>query len=62
MDEATRPKAQSQPHPAVGDKRKSLSKAIDLENLPSRHKEKKAKYRSSKSEVVKHGLHVFPTS
>nr|POE89028.1 hypothetical protein CFP56_60423 [Quercus suber] len=36
VDEATRPKAQSQPRPAVGDKRKNLSKAIDLENLPSR--------------------------
>ena len=43
VDEASRPEAQSQPRPVVGDKRKSLSKAIDLENLPSRRKEKRAK-------------------
>jgi len=61
VDKAARPEAQSQPHPAVGDKRKSLSKAIDLENLPSRHKEKRAKHRSSKPRVVKSSLPVFPT-
>ena len=62
MDEATRPKAQSQPHPAIGEKRKNLSKAIDLENLPSCRWEKKAKHKPSKPGVVKLGLLVFPTS
>ena len=61
MDEATRSRTQSQPYLAVGDKRKNLSKAIDLENLPSRCKEKRAKYRSSKTDVVKPGLPT-PTS
>ena len=57
MDEATRQEVQSQPRPAVGDKRKNLLKAIDLENHPSRHKEKRAKHRSFKP-----GLSTFPTS
>ena len=57
VDEVTRPEAKSQPRPAIRDKRKNLSKAIDLENLPSRHKEKRAKHRSSKP-----GLPILPTS
>ena len=48
VDEATRQEVQSQPHPAIRDKRKNLSKVIDLENLPSYCKEKRAKHRSSK--------------
>ena len=62
VDEANRPEAQSRPRPTVEDKRKNLSKAIDLENLPSRHKEKRAKHRSSKPGVVKPGLPILPTS
>ena len=43
MDEVGRPEAQSQPRPVIGEKRKNFSKAIDLENLPSRRKDKGAK-------------------
>ena len=39
-----------------------MSIAIDLENLPSRCEEKRAKLKSSKPEVVKLGLPVLPTS
>ena len=53
VDEAVRQGVQSQPRLAVGDKRKNLSKAIGLENLPSHRKEKRAKHRSSKPGVVK---------
>ena len=56
------PEVQSQPRPVVGDKRKNLSIAIDLENLPSRCEEKRAKLKSSKTGVVKPGLPVLPTS
>ena len=62
VDEASRLEAQSQPRLVVGDKRKSLSKAIDLENLPSRRKEKRAKLKSFKTGVVKPWLPVLPTS
>ena len=62
VDEASKPEAQSQPRPVVGDKIKSLSKAIDLENLPSLRKEKRAKLKSSKPGVVKPWLPVLPTS
>ena len=48
VDEETLPETQSQPSPSAGDKRKSLSKTIDLGNLPSRQGNKKAKHRSSK--------------
>ena len=61
VDEITRQEVQSQPHPVVGDKRKNLSKAIGLENLPSRRKEKRVKHRSSKPRVVKLGLPILPT-
>ena len=50
------------PRPIVGDKRKNLSKAIDSENLPSHRKEKRAKLKSSKLEVVKPGLPILPIS
>ena len=36
VDEVTLPEAQSQPRPFARDIRKSLSKTIDLGNLPSR--------------------------
>ena len=49
MDEANRPKTQSQLRPSTGDKRKSLSKMLDLGNLPNR-REKKAKH--DKDDVV----------
>jgi len=58
VDKATRPEAQSQLRPSVGDKRKTLSKMLDLGNLPSR-RGKKAKHGSSKPRVVKPSL---PTS
>ena len=54
MDEVVRQGVQSQPCPSVGEKRKGLSKGIDLGNLSSRRKEKKAKHRS-----VNSGIHVF---
>ena len=47
MDEVVRQGVQSQPRPSIGDKRKNLSKGVYLGNLPSRHKEKRAKHRSS---------------
>ena len=40
----------------MGDKKKSLSKAIGLENLPSCRKEKRAKHKLSKTSVVKPSL------
>ena len=60
VDEANKPEAQSQPCLVVGDKRKNLSKAIDLENLPSHCKEKRAEHKPSKLQVVKPGLPVVP--
>ena len=62
VDEATRQEVQSQPRPIVGDKSKNLSKAIDLENLPSYRKEKRAKHKLSKPRVVKPGLPTLPIS
>ena len=47
MDEVVRQGVQSQPRPSVGEKRKSLSKGIDLGNFPSKRREKLAKHRSS---------------
>ena len=61
VDEATRPEAQSQLHPSIGDKRKTLSKMLDLGNLPNR-RGKKAKHRSSKHGVVKPSLPTFQPS
>ena len=57
VDEEIRLEVQSQPRFAVGDERKNLSKAIDLENLPSCCKEKRVKHRLSKP-----GLLILPTS
>ena len=34
VDEATKPEAQSQLRPSIGDNRKTLSKMLDMENLP----------------------------
>ena len=62
VGEAIKQEVQTQPRPAIGDKRKNLSKTIDLENFPSRCKEKRAKHRSSKLEVIKLGLPTLPTS
>ena len=50
----------SQPRPVVGDKRKTLSKMIDMGSLPSCQGHKKAKYKSSKFGVVKLGLVIPP--
>ena len=49
----------SQPCPAMRDKRKTLSKTIDMGSLPSRQGHKKTKRKSSKSGAVKPGL-VIP--
>ena len=53
VNEAAGQEVPSQPHPLAGDKKKSLSLGVDLGNLPSRHREKKAKHRSSKPKNVK---------
>ena len=55
VDGATRPKAQSQPRPSAGDKRKALPKTLDLGNLPN-CREKKAKHGSSRLEIAKSNL------
>ena len=47
-----------EPHPSIGDKRKTLPKTLDLGNLPNR-RGKKAKHGSSRPGVVKPSL---PTS
>ena len=52
VDEAVGQGVQSQPRPSASDKRKSLSLGVDLGNLPSRRREKKAKHRSSKPKDV----------
>ena len=62
VDELTKPEAQSQPRPSVGDKRKSLSKTLNLGNLPSHRGNKKAKHGSFKPGVVKFGLPIPSTS
>ena len=61
-DEETMPETQSQPRLIAGDKRKTLSKTIDLRNLPSHQGHKKAKHGLSKSGVVKPDFVVPPTS
>ena len=60
MDKVVKQGVQSQPRPSVDEKRKSLSKEIDLGNLLSRRREKKAKHKSSKSGVVKPSLPILP--
>ena len=47
-----------EPHPSIGDKRKTLPKMLDLGNLPSCRR-KKAKHGLSRPRVVKPSL---PTS
>ena len=59
MDEVVR-QGESQPHPFVGEKRKSISKGVDLGNLPSRRREKKAKHKSSKPGGAQTTLPVLP--
>ena len=61
VDEETRPEAQSQPRPSVGDKRNTLPKMLDLGNLPS-CQGKKAKHGSSKPGVVKPSFPTFQQS
>ena len=61
-DEVTLPETQSQPHPSIRDKRKSLSETIDLGNLPNHLGNKKAKHGSSKPRVVKPGSVIRPAS
>ena len=48
--EGARHEVDSQVHPSTGDKRKTLSKNLDLENLPSRRSKKT---RHGSSQVVK---------
>ena len=62
VDEGTILETQSQPHPSAGDKKKTLSKTIDLGDLPSRRGHKKAKHGSSKPGVVKSGSSISPAS
>ena len=57
----SRPKTQSQPRPSAGDKRKSLSKNLDLGNLPSR-RGKKAKHRPSKAGTIQTNPPMPPPS
>ena len=49
-NEGTRHEVEPQVRPSTGDKRKTLSKNLDLENLPSRRSKKT---RHSSSQVVK---------
>ena len=58
VNEETLPEMESQPRPSVRDKRKKLSKTVELENLPSHLKDKRAKHRSSKTGVVKPSLTI----
>ena len=62
VDDVTLLETQSQPCPSVGDKRKSLSKTLDLENLPSCRGNKNAKHGSSNPGVIKSGSIIPPTS
>ena len=56
-----KPETQSQLSPSARDKRKTLSKTLDLGNLPS-HWGKKVKHRSSKSGFVKPSLPTTQSS
>ena len=58
-EETIQERTYSQPCPAMRDKRKTLSKTIDMGSLPSRQGHKKTKRKSSKSGAVKPGL-VIP--
>ncbi|XP_075659323.1 uncharacterized protein LOC142629251 [Castanea sativa] len=59
VDEVARPEPQPQPRPASGEKRKSLSKHVDLASLPSR-RGKKAKSGPSRTETVRPELPPQP--
>ena len=61
VDEVTRSEIQSQPRPFIGDKRKTLTKTLDLGNLPS-HRGKKTKHGLSRLGVVKPSLPTFQLS
>ena len=50
----------SQPHPTGVEKRKALSKTIDIGSFPSRQGHKKARHGSSKSGVIKAGSVIPP--
>ena len=52
VNEAAGQEVPFQPHLVAGDKRKSLSLGVDLGNLPSRRREKKAKNKSSKPKTI----------
>ena len=56
VNEEDRPESQPQVHPLAGDKKRSLSKSLDLGNLPNRQG-KKAKHGSS--QVVKPNIPSF---
>ncbi|KAL4609935.1 hypothetical protein ACB092_08G016300 [Castanea dentata] len=58
-DEVARPEPQPQPRPASGEKRKSLSKHVDLASLPSR-RGKKAKSGSSRPDTARVELFSQP--
>ena len=61
-EEAVHEEVHCQPHLFGVEKRKTLSKTIDMESLPSRQGHKKAKHGSSKPRVIKAGSVVLPTS
>ena len=61
-EEAVHDEVHCQPHLFGVEKRKTLSKTIDMESLPSRQGHKKAKHGSSKPRVIKAGSVVLPTS
>ena len=62
VDEETLLETQSQPHPSAGDKINSLSKMIDLGNIPNRWRNKKAKHKLSKPRVVQPDPVILPAS
>ena len=65
VDKETMPKEEevhSQPRPFGAEKRKTLSKMVDMGSLPSHWGHKKARHGSSKSGVVKAGFVVPSTS
>ena len=51
VGEESRPESQAQVHPSAGDKRKPLSKNLDIGNLPSR-RGKKAKHVPSQASTI----------
>ena len=53
VNEEDRPESQPQVHPLAGDKKGSLSKSLDLGNIPNR-RGKKAKHGSS--QIIKHNI------